>query len=84
MLRPSVILVGAGGYLGRIVVAQFLAQRVQFARIAILADPSKISKFNDMQKEGIEIVSGSFYSPDSFKGISLFPASTSRPLCPLS
>jgi len=70
MSRHSVLLIGAGGYLGVPVAREFLHQREKFDRLAILADPSKASKFDQLKNQGVEIVIGSFTDPTSFKGTS--------------
>ncbi|RFU25232.1 hypothetical protein B7463_g11094, partial [Scytalidium lignicola] len=68
MSSQSVLLIGAGGYLGRVVVKEFLNQKSKFARVAILVDPSKVNKFAEEAKSGMEVVIGSFLEPGSFKG----------------
>jgi uncharacterized protein YbjT (DUF2867 family) len=73
MPSQSVLLIGAGGYIGRTVSQEFLSQKPKFARIAILADASKVEKFAEISKEGMEVVVGSFFEPSSFKGNLHFP-----------
>jgi uncharacterized protein YbjT (DUF2867 family) len=68
MPSPSVLLIGAGGYIGRAVSKEFLSQKSKLARVAILADVSKVEKFAEISKEGMEVVVGSFFEPSSFKG----------------
>ncbi|KAH8800477.1 hypothetical protein F5884DRAFT_714366 [Xylogone sp. PMI_703] len=68
MASQSILLVGAGGYLGRQVAKQFVIQKSKFSRVAILTDPSKIGKYAEEAKSGIEVVGGSFLEPESFKG----------------
>jgi NmrA-like family len=68
MSNQSVLLIGASGYIGRFVAQEFLAQNSKFARVAILADASKVDKFAEISSQGMEIVVGSFLDPKSFKG----------------
>lgn len=65
MSSQSVLLIGASGYIGRFVAQELLAQKSKFARVAILADPSKVDKFAEISSQGMEIVVGSFLSPRS-------------------
>jgi uncharacterized protein YbjT (DUF2867 family) len=78
MSSQSVLLIGAGGYIGRAVAQEFLTQKSKFARVAILADASKVEKFAQISKEGMEVVVGSFLEPSSFKGRLHIPALFSR------
>ncbi|KAE9370333.1 NAD(P)-binding protein, partial [Stipitochalara longipes BDJ] len=64
----SVLIIGAGGYIGRVVAQEFLSQKSKFARVAILSDESKVGKFAEIAKGGMEVVIGSFLEPSSFKG----------------
>jgi uncharacterized protein YbjT (DUF2867 family) len=68
MSSQSVLLIGASGYIGRVVAQEFLNQRSKFARIAILADASKVDNFAEVSQQEMEIVVGSFLEPSSFKG----------------
>jgi hypothetical protein len=85
MSSQSVLLIGASGYIGRVVAQEFLNQKSKFARIAILADAPKVDKFAEISQQGMEIVTGSFLEPSSFKGkphpsnISLFQYSNFFP-----
>ena len=64
----SILLIGASGWVGPYFSAEFLAQKDKFARIAILSDASKVSKFEKEAASGIEIVVGNYLEPASFKG----------------
>jgi hypothetical protein len=77
MSSQSVLLIGASGYIGRIVAQEFLSQKTKFARVAILTDASKVDKFAEISSQGMEIVVGSFLEPSSFKGKS-HPSNISR------
>ena len=68
MSSQSVLLIGAGGYIGRAVAQEFLSQKSKFARVAILADLPKVGKFAEISSEGMEVVMGNFLEPNSFKG----------------
>ncbi|KAH6988846.1 hypothetical protein BKA56DRAFT_476827 [Ilyonectria sp. MPI-CAGE-AT-0026] len=67
MSSQSVLLIGASGYIGPHITKAFIAQKSKFARIAILADPSKVSKFTQEAEAGVEIVVGSFLESTLFK-----------------
>lgn len=68
MPSQSVLLIGAGGYIGRPVTKEFTTQKSKFARVAILADPSKVNQFTEAKESGMEIVVGKFQDATSFKG----------------
>ncbi|KAJ7236586.1 hypothetical protein B0H12DRAFT_1256343 [Mycena haematopus] len=68
MTAPSVLIIGASGALGRPLVEEFQRQRARFDRIAILSNPAKVHKFNEVEKNGIEIVSGSFLDFKCYQG----------------
>jgi uncharacterized protein YbjT (DUF2867 family) len=68
MSAPSILLIGAGGYLGNPVTQEILANRSRFDRIAILTEESKKTKFAGHEKKGFQLVLGAFDSPGSFKG----------------
>ncbi|KAF7369782.1 NAD(P)-binding protein [Mycena venus] len=67
-MPPSVIVVGASGSVGRPLMLEFLAQKSKFGRVAVLSDPAKTARFDDIQAKGIEIVAGSFLETKSYKG----------------
>lgn len=66
---PSVLIIGAGGYVGKPVCDEFLAQKSKFKRIAILTTEERKAKFASVAADGLELVLGSFLDPSSFKGI---------------
>ncbi|KAI9149946.1 NAD(P)-binding protein [Paramyrothecium foliicola] len=68
MSSPSVLVLGASGFLGEYVSQELIRQRSRFSRVAILTEVSKRHKFEAVEKQGIEIVLGSFKDADSFKG----------------
>ncbi|KAF8142730.1 hypothetical protein K438DRAFT_1994641 [Mycena galopus ATCC 62051] len=67
-MAPSVIIIGASGTVGRPLVQEFLKNKTGFGRIAVLADPTKVSRFTDVQSQGVEVVVGSFLEANSYKG----------------
>ncbi|KAJ7724353.1 hypothetical protein B0H16DRAFT_1698682 [Mycena metata] len=70
-MAPSVIVIGASGAVGRPLMKEFLAQKSQFGRIAVLSDPSKVSRFVEVQAQGVEVVEGSFLEAKSYEGFEL-------------
>lgn len=70
MPLQSILLIGASGFLGPPICREFLHQKEKFARVAILADPSKVSKFSQLKDEGMEIVVGALTDSKSFTGMS--------------
>src|SRR5579859_4972852 len=68
MASQTVLLIGASGFIGRVVAQEFLSQKSRFARVAILTDASKAQKFNEISAMGMEVVVGSYLEPSSFLG----------------
>ncbi|KAJ7701162.1 hypothetical protein B0H17DRAFT_1046114 [Mycena rosella] len=66
-MPPSVLIIGASGTVGRPLVQEFLRNKTSFGRIAVLADPTKVSRFAHVQSQGVEVVVGSFLNPNSYK-----------------
>ncbi|KAJ6527151.1 hypothetical protein B0H19DRAFT_1275456 [Mycena capillaripes] len=48
-MAPSVLIIGASGTVGRPLVQEFLKNKTSFGRITVLADPTKVSRFADVQ-----------------------------------
>ncbi|KAJ6540872.1 hypothetical protein DFH09DRAFT_929559 [Mycena vulgaris] len=67
-MKPSVIVIGASGSVGRPLMEEFLAQKAKFGRIAVLSDPAKVARFSEIEKKGIEVVAGSFLEAKSYEG----------------
>jgi uncharacterized protein YbjT (DUF2867 family) len=67
-MAPSVLIIGASGTVGRPLLQEFLKNKSNFGRIAVLADPTKVSRFTEVQSEGVEVVVGSFLEANSYKG----------------
>ncbi|KAJ6523988.1 hypothetical protein B0H19DRAFT_972382 [Mycena capillaripes] len=67
-MPPSVIVVGASGSVGRPLMAEFLAQKSKFGRVAVLSDPAKVSRFAEIQGQGIEVVAGSLLEAKCYEG----------------
>ncbi|KAJ7642003.1 hypothetical protein FB45DRAFT_901570 [Roridomyces roridus] len=68
MMPPSALIIGASGALGRPVVEEFKNQRSRFERVAVLTDPTRVHKFDDIKKDGIEVVVGSFLDFKCYQG----------------
>ncbi|KAF2804626.1 NAD(P)-binding protein [Mytilinidion resinicola] len=68
MASPSVILIGASGWLGNYVSLEFLRNRSSFTRLAILTEEHKRHKFADVEAKGFELIIGSYTDAASFKG----------------
>ena len=69
-MAPSVLIIGASGVVGRPLVQEFFHNKSKFERIAVLADPAKVSRFANVQAQGVDLVVGSFLDANSYKGIS--------------
>jgi hypothetical protein len=67
--HKSVLLIGASGVLGKPLVEEFIRQKSKFEKIGILSDPTKLPKFDDVKRKGVEIISGSYLDPNSYRGI---------------
>ncbi|KAF8195205.1 hypothetical protein K438DRAFT_1906563 [Mycena galopus ATCC 62051] len=67
-MSPSVLLIGASGALGRPLVEEFQRQRARFNRVAVLSDPAKVHKFEEVKNNGIEVISGSFLNFECYQG----------------
>lgn len=67
-MAPSILLIGASGNFGRILVEEFIKHLSKFDKVGILADPSKVSKFEAAAVKGIQIVPGSFVDAKSYTG----------------
>ncbi|KAJ7167071.1 hypothetical protein C8R46DRAFT_899464 [Mycena filopes] len=67
-MAPSVIVIGASGAVGRPLMEEFIAQKFQFGRVAVLSDPSKVARFDEIKAKGIEVVAGSFLEAKSYEG----------------
>ncbi|KAJ6523982.1 hypothetical protein B0H19DRAFT_1085441 [Mycena capillaripes] len=48
--------------------AEFLAQKSKFGRVALLSDPAKVARFAEIQGQGIEVVAGSLLEAKSYEG----------------
>ena len=68
-MATSILLIGAGGWLGAYLVKEFIHRKDKFSRVAILAsDESKTLRFAEAEKNGIDVIVGSFLDVDSYKG----------------
>lgn len=68
MSGPAVLLIGASGFIGSAVSEEFLAQKLKFRTVAVLAAPEKADKFKGVEAQGIKIVIGSFTDSSSYRG----------------
>ena len=81
MATPSVLLIGAGGALGGPLLEEFIRQKAKFARIAVLAsDEPKRAKFAEAEKNGVDIVIGSFLEPTPYRGFDTVLSLVGKPL----
>lgn len=71
MAAPKILIIGASGYLGPYITAEFLRQREKFGRLAVLTEEAKRGKFKSLENQGFEIVVGSFFDKESFEGMPL-------------
>ncbi|KAJ7140764.1 hypothetical protein C8R44DRAFT_827641 [Mycena epipterygia] len=78
-MAPSVLIIGASGFVGRPLLQEFLKNKSKFTRIAVLADPAKISRFVEMQSEGVEVVVGSYLDAQSYKGFDVVISLAGQP-----
>ncbi|KAJ6556013.1 hypothetical protein B0H19DRAFT_1210723 [Mycena capillaripes] len=67
-MAPAVLIIGASGLVGRPLVQEFLKNKTKFARIGALADPTKVSRFEEVKTQGVEVIVGSFLEASSYKG----------------
>ncbi|KAJ6556025.1 hypothetical protein B0H19DRAFT_1262146 [Mycena capillaripes] len=66
--QPKVLIIGASGLVGRPLVQEFLKNKTKFARIGVLADPAKVSRFAEVKAQGVEVIVGSYLEASSYKG----------------
>ncbi|KAJ6555940.1 hypothetical protein B0H19DRAFT_137879 [Mycena capillaripes] len=67
-MAPAVLIIGASGLVGRPLVQEFLKNKTKFARIGVLADPAKVSRFAEVKVQGVEVIVGSYLEASSYKG----------------
>ncbi|KAL7954974.1 hypothetical protein V8C34DRAFT_292935 [Trichoderma compactum] len=68
MSRPSVVIIGASGSVGRPLVDGFLSKADQFSKIGVLSSPSSAHKFENETARGVDVVVGSFADPACYRG----------------
>ncbi|KAL7941168.1 hypothetical protein V8C42DRAFT_355675 [Trichoderma barbatum] len=68
MSKPSVIVIGASGSVGRPLIDEFLSKAYQFSKIGILSSPSSAHKFDNERFRGVDVVVGSFADPACYSG----------------
>jgi hypothetical protein len=67
-MAPSVLIIGAGGNFGSVLVKEFIRQRASFGRVAILTDASRVARFEAVKEHDIEVIAGSWTDPAVYKG----------------
>jgi hypothetical protein len=67
-MGPSVLVIGAGGNFGTLVMKEFIKQKSSFSEVAILTDPTKKGKFVQYKEHGIDTILGSYFDPAVYKG----------------
>ena len=68
-VKPSVLLIGASGALGSPVTDQFVRQKKEFSRIGILTQADRAAKFEERREQGVDIIVGSLYDKNAYKGL---------------
>jgi uncharacterized protein YbjT (DUF2867 family) len=68
MMAPSVLVIGASGTMGKPTVEELLSKKDKFAKIGILADPNRASKFDHLKSRGVEVVTGSYLEAKNYTG----------------
>lgn len=67
-MGPSVLVIGAGGNFGSVVMNEFMRKKSSFGRVGILTDPARKDKFTQFNEHGIDLVLGSYFDPEVYKG----------------
>jgi uncharacterized protein YbjT (DUF2867 family) len=65
-MAPSVLVIGGSGFMGKDTIEELLSNKDEFARIGVLADPSRASKFDSLKPRGVEVVTGSYLEAASY------------------
>ena len=64
---PSVLVVGAGGNFGTLVMNEFIRQKPSSSEVASLTDPTKKEKFVHYKEHGINTILGSYFDLAVYK-----------------
>jgi hypothetical protein len=65
MSKPSVLLIGGSGAIGKPLLDELKRQKASLLRLAVLTAPPRSTKFT---KDDIEIITSSFYDHTTYKG----------------
>lgn len=65
-MAPSVLIIGGSGNIGRPIVDEFIRNLSRFSKVGVLT--SSPAKFDEQTSKGIQVVSGSFLDPESYRG----------------
>jgi hypothetical protein len=65
MSKPSVLLIGGSGAIGKPLLDELKRQKASLLRLAVLTAPSRSTKFT---KDDVEIITGSFYDHTTYRG----------------
>lgn len=71
MTKPSVLIIGASGSVGRPLVDEFVNKLDHFSKVGILSSPLSAHKFESDKSRGIQVVVGSFTDPTSYGGFEI-------------
>jgi hypothetical protein len=67
-MGPSVLVIGAGGNFGSAVMNEFIRQKSSFGQVGILTDPARKDKFTQFKDHDIDLILGSYFDPEMYKG----------------
>jgi uncharacterized protein YbjT (DUF2867 family) len=67
-MGPTVLVIGASGSMGSLVMKEFINHRSSFGRVGVLTDPAKESKFAQLKEQGFDVILGSYTDPASYEG----------------
>src|ERR1700761_3621210 len=67
-MAPSVLVIGAGGFMGAPTIEELLSKKEKFERIGILADSSRSHKFESLKSRGVEVIVGSYLDTTKYQG----------------
>jgi hypothetical protein len=65
MGKPSVLLIGGSGAIGKPLLDELKRQEALLLRLAVLTAPSRSIRF---AKDDVEVITGSFYDQTTYKG----------------
>ena len=65
MSKPSVLLIGGSGVIGKPLLDELKRQKASLLRLAVLTAPSRAVKFAN---DDVEIITSSFFDQATYKG----------------